>query len=86
MEKDLFISVACLSDYRCSAVGGHGSGGTVVSGKINPDWGCLQANQMSTSSKTDNLICLFEPSTTFNRPDTTVAETRDWLPLSKAVS
>jgi hypothetical protein len=32
----------------------------VVSGQINPDWDFVQANQMSTSSKTNNLICLFE--------------------------
>jgi hypothetical protein len=45
---------------------------TVVSGQINPDWDSLQANHMSTSSKTDNLICSFRPLTTFNRLDTTV--------------
>jgi hypothetical protein len=28
---------------------------TVVSGQINPDWDSLQANQISTSSKTDKL-------------------------------
>jgi hypothetical protein len=33
---------------------------TVVSGQINPDWDCLQANHMSMSSKTDNLICSIE--------------------------
>jgi hypothetical protein len=33
---------------------------TVVSGRINPDWNCLQANHMSTSSKTNNLICSFQ--------------------------
>ena len=32
---------------------------TVVSGQINPDWDYLQANQMSISFKTDNLICSF---------------------------
>ena len=32
---------------------------TVVSGPINPGWDCLRANHMWTSSKTDNLICLF---------------------------
>ena len=32
----------------------------VVSGQINPDWDFVQANQMSTSSKTNNLIYLFE--------------------------
>jgi hypothetical protein len=34
-----------------------GSSNTVGSGQINPDWDCLQANHMSTSFKTDNLIC-----------------------------
>jgi hypothetical protein len=29
----------------------------VVSEKITPDWDCLQANNMSISSKIDNLIC-----------------------------
>jgi hypothetical protein len=32
---------------------------TVVSGPINPDWDCLQANQMSTSYRTENLVCSF---------------------------
>jgi hypothetical protein len=32
---------------------------TVVSGQINPDWDCLQANHMWISSKADNLICSF---------------------------
>jgi hypothetical protein len=32
------------------------NGGTVASGQINPDWDCLQANHMWTSSKTDSLI------------------------------
>jgi hypothetical protein len=32
---------------------------TVVSGQINPDWDCLQANQMSTYYTTDNFICSF---------------------------
>jgi hypothetical protein len=32
---------------------------TVVSGQINPNWGSLQDNHMSTSSKTNNLICSF---------------------------
>jgi hypothetical protein len=31
----------------------------VVSGQINPDWDCPQANYMPTSSKTNNLICSF---------------------------
>jgi hypothetical protein len=30
---------------------------TAVSGQINPDWDYLQANNMSVSSKIDNLIC-----------------------------
>jgi hypothetical protein len=34
-------------------------GCTVVSSQINPDWDCVQTNHMSTSSKTDNLICSF---------------------------
>jgi hypothetical protein len=25
--------------------------------ELNPDWGSLQANQMSASSQTDNLVC-----------------------------
>jgi hypothetical protein len=29
---------------------------TLVCGQINHDWDCLQANQMLSSSKTDNLI------------------------------
>jgi hypothetical protein len=32
---------------------------TVVSGQINPDWDCLQANHMLSSFKTDNLIGSF---------------------------
>jgi hypothetical protein len=31
----------------------------VVSDQIDPDWDCLQANYMSSSFKTDNLICSF---------------------------
>jgi hypothetical protein len=34
-------------------------GSTVVFGQINPDWDCPQANHMSTSFKTYNLICSF---------------------------
>ena len=33
---------------------------TVASGQINPDWDCPQANYMSSSFKTDNLICSFQ--------------------------
>jgi hypothetical protein len=36
-----------------------GLGCTVASGQINPDWDCLQANHMSSSFKTNNLICSF---------------------------
>jgi hypothetical protein len=32
---------------------------TGVSGQIIPDWDCLHANQMLTSSKTDILSCSF---------------------------
>jgi hypothetical protein len=32
---------------------------TVLSGQINDDRDSLQANHMSTSSKTDNLVCWF---------------------------
>jgi hypothetical protein len=32
---------------------------TVFYGQINPEWDCLQANHMSSSFKTDNLICSF---------------------------
>jgi hypothetical protein len=49
----------------------------VVSGQINPDWDCVHANHMSTSSKADNLICSFKPLTIFNRPDTIV---KHWRP------
>ena len=35
------------------------NGFTVVSGQINTDSDCLQANHMWISSKTDNLICSF---------------------------
>jgi hypothetical protein len=40
---------------------------------MNPEWDCLQANHMSTSSETDNLFCFyrFRPWTTFNRLDIT---------------
>jgi hypothetical protein len=38
---------------------GPGASFSVVSGQINPDWDCLQANHMSSSSKTDILICSF---------------------------
>jgi hypothetical protein len=41
---------------------------TVVSGQINPDWNCPQANYMSTSFKTDDLICSFYTPATFNWP------------------
>ena len=34
---------------------------TLAPSKINSDWDCLQANQISTSSKIDNLICSFQP-------------------------
>jgi hypothetical protein len=30
---------------------------TAVSGEINPDWDCLQTNDISISSKIDNLMC-----------------------------
>jgi hypothetical protein len=39
---------------------------------MNPDWDCLQANQMSISSKTNNVIVRFRSLTTFNQPGTTV--------------
>ena len=39
---------------------------TVVSGQLNPDWDCLQANYMLSSFNTDNLICSL---TTFDRPE-----------------
>jgi hypothetical protein len=32
---------------------------TAVSGQRNPNWDNLQTNQMSTSPKTDNLVCSF---------------------------
>jgi hypothetical protein len=34
-------------------------GGTVVSGQINSNWEYLQINQISISSKTDNMIYSF---------------------------
>jgi hypothetical protein len=43
----------------------------MISSQINSDYDCLEANQMSTSSKTD-LICCFRLLATFNRSDTTV--------------
>jgi hypothetical protein len=33
---------------------------TLVSDQIKLDWDCLQANQISTSFKPDNLICSFQ--------------------------
>jgi hypothetical protein len=44
---------------------------TIAAGQINPKWGYLQTNQMSTSYKTDVLLCLvcFRPLMTFNRTD-----------------
>jgi hypothetical protein len=46
---------------------------TMISGQINPDWDCLQANHMPTFFKPDNWICSFRPLTTFDRQDTTVS-------------
>jgi hypothetical protein len=34
-------------------------GGLLESCQIDPGWDCLQANHMSSSFKTDNLICSF---------------------------
>jgi len=39
----------------------------VVSGKRNPDYDCRQANQMSSSFKSDNLI-LYVGFRSLNRP------------------
>jgi hypothetical protein len=33
---------------------------TLAPSRINPGWDYLQANQISTSSKTDKLICSFQ--------------------------
>jgi hypothetical protein len=42
----------------------------VVSGRLNVSMGSFLTNQMSSSSKADNLIARFRSLTIFNRPDT----------------
>jgi hypothetical protein len=44
-----------VSEFRLVGLGWC----TVVSNQINPYWDCLQANYMSSSFKTDNMICSF---------------------------
>jgi hypothetical protein len=54
------------SNFRCGLSGGYDKSlmfhykfqATVVSGRLNVLKGLKRTNHMSTSSKTDNLVCL----------------------------
>jgi hypothetical protein len=77
LDKRLLIHIAVGAEGWREAEGEE-----LMNGKLNsycglwpnnPDWNCLPANQISSSFKTNNLICWFRPLTTIIRPDTTVA-------------